>query len=291
MKGKDINLVLAGGGVKGIALVGAITALEEAGYKVHRVAGTSAGAIVGGLLAVGFSNGELRDIMRELDYTRFGDKSLIARLGPPGQVAALIFEKGIYKGDYFCKWYDELLAQKSVHTFGEVKSDEDYRFAAFAADISRGQLVRFPDDLALFDIDPDGQLISEAVRASISVPFYYRPVTLGGNYLVDGGILSNFPMHAFRGSRLPTIGVKLSAQPGAVAQPHRIKGPISYGVAVFNTMLSVQDQAHMEDESVVEQTIFVDTGKILATDFDISRPQQQALFDAGYEAATKYLAR
>lgn len=66
----DADLVLEGGGVKGIGLVGAYTALEEAGYSFHRIAGTSAGAIVGALIAAGMSPVELKNVMREIDYGR-----------------------------------------------------------------------------------------------------------------------------------------------------------------------------------------------------------------------------
>ena len=65
------DLVLEGGGVKGIALVGALSVLEEAGYRFERVAGTSAGAIVGSLVAAGIPAADLVDILKGLDYRRY----------------------------------------------------------------------------------------------------------------------------------------------------------------------------------------------------------------------------
>src|SRR5204863_6419907 len=65
------DLVLEGGGVKGIGLVGAISILEEHGYAFHRIAGTSAGAIVGSLVAAGIPSRDLQDIMWKVDYNRF----------------------------------------------------------------------------------------------------------------------------------------------------------------------------------------------------------------------------
>ena len=67
------DLVLEGGGVKGIALVGAISVLEERGYQFRRVAGTSAGAIVGSLVAANARAAELQEIMRAVDYRGFRD--------------------------------------------------------------------------------------------------------------------------------------------------------------------------------------------------------------------------
>jgi NTE family protein len=288
---KAINLVLSGGGVKGIALVGAIAALDEAGYEVRRIAGTSAGALVGGLLAAGYTSAELADMMRTIRYEKFRDEGLVDRLGPLGKVISLLREKGIYEGNYFCKWYDQLLAAKRMQTFGDLGADSTCRFLAYAADITNGKLLCFPHDLKTFGIEPTTYKISQAVRASISLPFFYEPIRLGGNYLVDGGILSNFPINAFDDDPLPTIGIKLSAEPGAVAKPHLIGGPISYGVAVFGTMLSIQDQIHLDDPAVIAKTIFVDTEDVLATDFNLGTDTQTMLFEAGYNAARKYLAR
>lgn len=90
---KTCNLVLAGGGVKGIALVGAIDTLEAAGYRFRRVAGTSAGAVVGGLVAAGFRGEELRQIMHRIPYERFRDEGLLSPLGLAGQTGCLILPK------------------------------------------------------------------------------------------------------------------------------------------------------------------------------------------------------
>ena len=65
--------MLEGGGVKGIGLIGAISVLEEAGYTFRRVAGTSAGAIIGSFLAAGMSAADLREVITNLDYRRFRD--------------------------------------------------------------------------------------------------------------------------------------------------------------------------------------------------------------------------
>lgn len=292
---KTCNLVLDGGGVKGIALVGAIRALEEAGYEFRRVAGTSAGAVVGGLLAAGYDGDELHSIMYEVPYEKFRDESLLSRLAWPGKLASLYFTKGVYQGDFFCRWYEELLAGGNVKTFGDIRFSEQYAdeqpypFVALAANISRGRLLHFPRDLHEYDINPREQSIAGAVRASISLPVYYQPVKLGGDYLVDGGILSSFPYHCFTGDDIPTIGIKLSARSEATERMYDITGAFSYGEAVLRTMLNAQDHAHMNDEEVVENTIFVETGAVLSTDFDLTREQQTELYHAGYRAAEKFL--
>ena len=89
------------------------------------------------------------------------------------------------------------------------------------ADVTRGQLLRLPWDYERYGLDPDEQSVAAAVRASISVPYLFEPVKLeypgGESLLVDGGLVSNFPIDAFdrtdgRPSRWPTFGVTLLPQ-------------------------------------------------------------------------------
>src|SRR5947207_7883969 len=113
----DADLVLEGGGVKGIGLVGAYAALTDAGYEFHRIAGTSAGAIVGALIAAGMQPPELEKVMREVDYGLFEDESFIDHLGLVGKGLSLLFEQGIYEGHYLPQWLDGLLTPLGTRTF------------------------------------------------------------------------------------------------------------------------------------------------------------------------------
>src|SRR4051812_42778552 len=146
------DLVLEGGGVKGIGLVGAISVLEERGWKFNRVAGTSAGSIVGALVAAGFSSGELQPIMQNLDYTKFRDGGMLDHFGPLGKGLSLFIDQGIYEGNYLKEWLAEQLAAKNVHTFGDLKlidpesSLPPYKLVVMTSDISQGCLRRLPWD-------------------------------------------------------------------------------------------------------------------------------------------------
>lgn len=294
---KTHNLVLDGGGVKGIALVGAISVLESAGYTFRRVAGISAGAVVGGLLAAGYSGQQLYNIMYSVPYEQFRDEGFLSRLGLPGKLASLYFNKGVYQGDFFCRWYEDLLMKKRVSTFEDIRFSENYAdeqpypFVVLAANVSRGRLLHFPRDLREYDVPADQQSIAGAVRASISLPGFYQPVKISGEYVVDGGILSDFPFYCFADDDVPTLGIKLSGQPGVSERVHDIHGPISYGSAVMRTMLNAQDKIHMNNPEVVRNTIFVDTGSVMTTEFNLTREQQTMLYRAGRHAAEKFLAR
>src|SRR5437868_1087035 len=120
------DLVLEGGGVKGIGLVGAIETLESRGYKFRRVAGTSAGAIVGSLVAAGMPVGTLLTTMQSVDYTKFKDPSFLSRFGAVGTVASILLTKGAYKGNYLRRWLGSQLESLGVRTFADLKLTEDW---------------------------------------------------------------------------------------------------------------------------------------------------------------------
>jgi NTE family protein len=313
---RKADLVLEGGGVKGIGLLGAIQVLDEQGYSFPRIAGTSAGAIVGTLTAAyqvaGKPLGEIADVMRELDYRALRDGVLLDRLGPPGKAIELMLTQGVYKGEFIVEWLSEQLAGTGVRTWGDLRIDDDpdtslpkrqrYRLVVMASDLSRGQLVRLPWDFHHYGLEPDSQSIVDSVRASMSIPFYYRPITLatgpsdGGHVtLVDGGMLSNFPVDAFdridgKPPRWPTFGIKLSARPDSRQIARDIDGTADLLLGCLHTLLDAHDAYHLEDEGVTQRTIFVDTARVKSTDFDIDTAQQQRLYENGRAAATKFLA-
>jgi NTE family protein len=304
------DLVLEGGGVKGIGLLGAIMALDGAGYTFPRIAGTSAGAIVGALVAASVTVGKplagLVDVMRKLEYPRFRDGTALDHLWVPGRVVQLLATRGIYKGRYFAGWLEEQLRTIGVETFGDLKitaeddpgsalpPGERYRLVVMTSDISRGQLVRLPWDCARYGIDPDAMRIADAVRASMSIPFFFEPAKLKGATVVDGGMLSNFPVEIFDRrdgqARWPTFGIKLSARPGAVVTPMPTGSITDFALACLRTLVGEHDQYHLDDDHVVERTVFVDTLGVAATDFDIDAATQDALYANGQGAARRFLA-
>jgi NTE family protein len=311
---KKADLVLEGGGVKGIGLLGAVIALAERGYHFPRVAGTSAGAIVGALVA-GYTNAgkDLHDliaVMDTLDYTKFKDEAPLDHLGPIGKAAELFVGRGIYKGDFLTRWLGDQLQAVGVNTFADLRiADEDdpdsalppnerYRLVVMASDISLGQLVRLPWDCRdHYGTDPDELRVVDAVRASMSIPFFFQPATLRRAdhtkvTLVDGGLLSNFPVECFdrpdHQPRWPTFGVKLSARPGAQQRPRQADTTIKLAVACLETLIGEHDAYHLDDEHVTQRTVFVDTGGVSATDFGIDKPTQRRLYDDGHAAGAQF---
>ena len=294
------DIVMEGGGVKGLGLVGALDVLSERGYTVRRVAGTSAGAITGALVAAGMSARALKREMAGLDYKRFRDKGLLDKLGPIGMGASLLFENGIYEGAYLKAWLGDQLKNLGVETFADLKLTEPwaqhlpperrYKLVVVAADVTQGRLIRLPWDYHHYGLNPDTQRVADAVRASMSVPFFFEPAHLGDSLVVDGAVLSNFPIDLFDDiTDWPTFGIKLSARPEANLKMNPTSGPIAFGEAIIQTMINAHDQMHLDDPSVVSRTMFIDTAEVHTLDFDVTRRQQDLLYANGRHGADKFL--
>ena len=308
---RSVDLVLEGGGVKGIGLLGAVLTLYDAGYRFERVAGTSAGAIVAALVAAyehaGKDLHELEDEMRRVEYKKFAEGSLLQRLtGPVGDGLELLLHEGFHSGDYLVEWLEPLLAEADVTTFadlarddphGSLGPDERYSLVVHVSDLSRRALVRLPWDYREYGKTPERQKVVDAVRASMSIPFYFRPVemttTRGTVTWVDGGLLSNFPITVFDRTdgvpaRWPTWGVKLSSQP-AETPDEPVRTTLGLAVRSLQTLTADWNRYRLDEEGVSRRTVFVDTGGISATDFDLTQDDQTELFRHGHDAAAVFL--
>lgn len=295
------DLVCEGGGVRGIGLVGAVTALAEGGYRFPRVAGSSAGAVVASLVAALQAADEpltrLQELMRTIDYRKFADPSLVARVPFVGGALSLLTTDGLYRGAYLERLLTGLLGDLGVRTFGDLRTgDEPTQYAwslvVTASDLSRRRLVRIPWDLDTYGIDPDDFPVARAVRASSAIPFVFEPVRVRGATWVDGGLLSNFPVELFdrpdATPRWPTFGIRLSCRPG-IPPTHPVHGPISLGVAALETLLSNQDAAYIDEPCTVRRTIFVPAQEVSPIDFDITAKQREALYQSGVHAGRQFL--
>ncbi|HYO02309.1 MAG TPA: patatin-like phospholipase family protein [Mycobacterium sp.] len=317
---KRADLVLSGGGVKGVGLVGAVVGLLDAGYVPQRISGTSAGSIVGAVVAAAAHTGamtgaQVKELALQLDYRKFLDPGPLERVPLIGPSLALFRGSGIYKGDYVHEWVRGQLADLGVTTFGDLALDDDelpperrYRLVVTVADVTMGQLVRLPWDYRrVYGLDPDQQVVADAVRASMSIPFIFRPVSLTStagltSTLVDGGLLSNFPLDSLdrtdgRAPRWPSFGITLlpnlpdgndSVIPALAAlrplgAPHLLED-------VLTTMLVGRDQAYLSQPWVAARAIRVDSTDVGFLDFDITENEVEAQYLKGYGAAERFLA-
>jgi NTE family protein len=309
------DLVLEGGGAKGLGLIGAVRRLMRAGYVFPRVAGTSAGSIVAAFLAAGATEEQLAEAMDRLEYRRVADRAWPIPLVSEG--ISLLSKRGVYEGDYIREFVREELEKLGVATFGQLRRSDAqmdknlepyqrYKLVVMATDVTRGRLLRLPWDYRLLNLEPDEQLVADAVRASISIPLYFEPVTLHDGttgeetLLVDGGVLSNFPIEIFdrtdaRKPRWPTFGVKIiPALPAGdaelfpgIALPKL--PPVHLLQQVVATAIVGNDQTYLERPCVRRRTIHVDTGAIGVVEFDASPERRAAVVANGESAAQRFL--
>ncbi len=310
------DLVLEGGGVLGIGHVGAVEVLEGAGYTFDRVAGSSVGALVGALVAGGVPAARITALMRETDFRRFTDRSLLDRVPLVGPALSLFLDDGYYEGDTLRDYVAQVLrAECGVETFADLRlPDSDhlppehrYRLVVTVTDTTRGQLVRLPWDYErLYGLDPDTQSVAEAVRASTSIPFFFEPAHLVAadgttSTVVDGGVLSNYPIDLLDRTdgvepRWPTFGVKLL--PDLPARGSDLVpalafvrfGPVRLLTDLVATVLTGRDQAKLALPWVAARTIRVDTAGVDPVGFGISAADKELLLQAGRDAARRFLA-
>jgi NTE family protein len=320
----EADAVFEGGGVKGIALVGALSAAEEAGVERWKnVAGTSAGAIVACLVAVGYTAERLHEIMAPLRYADYGW---------PGKIRGLLWNqfrmRGLAPGAFFKRWLEERIAESPLAEEVEETelrfkhvvrtdlpaglSDEEqrrarYRLQVIASDVTGGRMLVMPHDVAGYSlakgdspIEPDELLLADAVRMSMSYPYLFAPVTLWKDgkphFVVDGGLLSNFPIWLFdahsRPPARPTWGFRLHGGVNPDEQsPYR---PISMPLwrikllqAMFEAATGAWDQRQLGAASGA-RTVSIPTGTVATTDFGLTRHQADELYERGRSRAQDF---
>ena len=310
------DLVFEGGGVKGIGLAGALATLEERGYQPQNVAGTSAGAISAALLAAGYTAAELKEIIISLDYRAFQDRAWEDKVPLIDRSLSLLLDLGLYEGDFFLEWIRERLEAKGVRTFADLVHPEfadDPKFRSklqvIASDVTTHELLVLPRDARKLGIDPDSLDVALAVRMSMSIPVFFEPVRFENpetgrtHVIVDGGMLSNYPVWLFdcddgSAPEWPTFGMLLvepkpSVSIGARLPKARMEGSgphavIDYVKSLAQTMMEAHDRLYVEQANYA-RTIPIPTLGVGTTEFDLPPERALALYDSGRWAAEKFL--
>lgn len=319
------NLVLEGGGVRGLAYAGVFSVLEDKGIlqQIEKVGGSSAGAIAGLLVSVGYTSKEIDSIMQELALQQFND----GKGGIIGKYKRVKREFGIYEGKRFEKWLKQLVKQKTGNqnlSFAELHQlrlqNSSYKdLYCTGTNLSRQQLEIFS-----FELTPD-MPVALAVRISGGVPLYFEPVALDDNkkkikkgdtaafinYYVDGGMLCNYPISIFDSCENKmnpllcnevkfnpqTIGIKLerpeqidSLQKNNITiPPYSVNNFNEYLAAFTNLMIETLNRKYPNLENEKGRTIYVSYGKISSKVRKMKPEEKQLLFDNGVKAAINFL--
>lgn len=340
-----LNLVLSGGGIKGIAFVGAYEELEKRYRYFGNIAGVSAGAMIGALIGAGYTSRELIRILREFDFSilkiRGGDclnSSIAVRIRKlmeersavsDSDIEALLYmqdypelqnmkrykedfrgirgnflsnliafsqENAFLDGELLERWIRQLLANKGIHTFSDFRggiadkvNPRGYKVRMTAVDANTGKVIVLPDDIALYNIDPDKFEVARAVRMSTSVPFVFRPCVLmkkenyymNQHFIIDGGVLDNFPVWLIDSAQSNIIGLKLEGkEPKELQQAENL---------LKKLLSSSHDTGVPKNSYNIDNIAHINTGSISFLDFDISPENMQFLYQQGKIATQKLL--
>jgi NTE family protein len=320
------NLVLEGGGVRGLAYAGVFSVLEQKGIiqNIEKVGGSSAGSIAGMLLSIGYNAAEIDSLMMELPLQKFKD----GYGGLIGKYKRLKTDFGIFKGDAFEKWLQQLVKYKTGKpklTFEELhqlhlKNKLLYKeLYCTGTNLSKQQLEIFS-----FETTPY-MPIALAVRISGGVPLYFEPVALDNqlhkvkksdtmsfiNYYVDGGMLCNYPICMFdecEGSvanplfcdkvkfNNQTIGIKLERQQqidslnqNSIRIPaYDINKFSGYLAAFSNLLMETLSRKYPGLENEKGRTIYINQGNISSIIKKTKQQDKLLLYENGVNAANNF---
>jgi NTE family protein len=312
----NVDLVFEGGGMKGIGLVGALSVLEERGYQPQYLAGSSAGSIVAALYAAGYRAPELRDIMLDLNFRDFMDTAWEDSVPFLGRSLSILKDQGIYEGDAFLQIMSAYLEKKGIHTFADLLHPDhadypdepryQYKVQLTASDITSHQFLILPRDAHKLGVDPKELNVALAVRMSMSIPIFFEPVRFRNpeteveHLIVDGGMLSNFPVWLFDSKgepEWPTFGLLLVEPEPRVPLSKRlpratpttgVRVTVEFLKSLVQTMMEAHDRLYLE-KAVFVRTIPIPTLGVRTTEFDLSRNRALDLYQAGRTAAEEFL--
>lgn len=273
-----VGLVLSGGGAKGLAHIGALKVIEEAGIQIDYIGGTSMGAIIGGLYASGYSAEQLDSLFRETNFDiliqdalprsakTFYEKRDAEKyaLTLPFNNFNISFPTSLSRGQNLF----DLLSRLTLH----LREKRDFSklpipFFCVAANVETGEEVVL-----------ESGYLPEAISASAAIPTIFSPVLVDGKLLTDGGVVNNYPVEEMlkRGADI-IIGVDVQ---DSLVSRDKLK-------SVFEILTQISNFRTIEDmkEKIKKTDVYIDPE---IADFSvISFDQGQKIIDAGAEAAQK----
>jgi NTE family protein len=297
-----VNLIFQGGGVKGLSYAGALSRMPE-GIDIRVVGGSSAGAIAAALIACGHDPRNLKAILETLDIVALLGKEAKPLLDELRELAAKIAaladrstEKGVplIKIAHFILWNQRSLKrqfQKLARSWGLFSSDALERWLAKKTDKRKfSDIVTHDLRIVASNVstgahriyskgETRNDYIHEAATASAMIPFFFEPRRDGG-VLVDGGMLSNFPLFLFEREPFPTVGFRLRQLAPPTVQ---IKNFGVFSRQLLDTMMDAHDKLRPRPEYFHEEDILLPNA-ITAIDFDLNEEKKNELFQLGAAA-------
>ena len=276
---KSVAVVLSGGGAKGVAHIGALKVIEEAGIPIDYIVGTSMGSIIGGLYSIGYTPHQLDSMVNHQnwplllsDRISWEDQTMTERQNSETYVLSVPLKKnlkanvfgGVIKGQNLANLFSELtVGYHDSINFNKLPIP----FACVSENIVNGDEVVFHNGV-----------LATAMRASMAIPGVFTPVRLGDKILVDGGMKNNFPTNIARAMGADVIiGVD-------VQNDLRTADELNNLSEIFNQIINLTGQTRYE-ENIKLATVYikVDVKGYSAASFNI--PALDTLVNRGEEAA------
>lgn len=276
------RIALSGGGMKGIAHVGALEALEERGLLkcVKEYIGTSAGALIAFCMCIGYTLSELRAICMELDFS-------LAQNLDPEIIMQFLENFGFDDGANTDKLLTVLLKAKRI--------DTNITFEEFAQQFPNSPSLRVyaveiqSCNIFEFSLRKTPRVeLKTAVRASSSIPIYFTPVydLSLNNIYVDGGLIAHLPFHHLTTEeRNETIGIAFS---NSFTKPVETLSLIKYIVKLYYSIYTNQNEQLYKDWG--HRIIMVPCGNFPSAYFGACASQKDALINTGREGVLNFLS-
>ncbi|PKM50736.1 MAG: hypothetical protein CVV02_09585 [Firmicutes bacterium HGW-Firmicutes-7] len=297
------NLVFSGGGIKGIAYLGVVKALEELGVmqEVRRYSGASAGMIIASLLAIGMKGKELYRHMMAVDYKNFLEESRVnieeladnpKMLLEPMTSALVLYDevayRGLCDGSYFTKWLIYMFRRKGFDdktTYRQLYEATGKELYCVLCNLNYGKTV------IANHVDTPNMPVVASVRASMSIPFIYRPFEWEKDIYVDGGTMYNYPIEIFD-EACPadnTLGFILSSKDDILTPSRREDKNLWQHIAcTYEAIRNVANEYCFRGGNAY-RTVFIDHKHISTLDFDLTYEEKELLIKEGYQATYKYI--
>ena len=242
-----VGLVLSGGGAKGLAHIGALKTIDSLGVKIDYVAGTSMGAIIGGLYASGYSGKQIDSIFKRVDFDELISdnlpryaKTFYERDNSEKYAIVLPFDNfkvqipsAISKGQNVFNLFSKLLLHVSdIHDFENLPIP----FFCIATNIETGEPVLL-----------DSGSLPQAIAASGALPSVFQPVIINNKILIDGGVVNNYPIDELRAKGMNLI-IGVDVQDALVERNELNSAPdILLQISNFRTIDVMKDKVKKTD--------------------------------------------
>jgi len=274
------RLVFTGGGLRSLGHIGVVDVLSQKGLlkQIKEYVGVSAGAMIGFCLSIGYSVEDMKTVVTEFDFT-------ILQNAHPELVLDFFSKYGVDSGEQLEKFLKSLLRIKGYSedlTFGQWAQIQPKapKLRCYATDLQTGRLIEFSTEAS-----PTCAIVF-ALRASMSLPLYFTPVIdpATGHFLVDGGVIQNFPLNQLTAEEKETaLGISFLY---SKVQVQEIPDFLGFIQQLYNC--GFNPRTYQVQKENLLRCIVIPTGTMSAYNFDLTKEAREELIALGQQAANDY---